>query len=148
VTRRLLALLMVGLVAMSTGGCAGVPNSSAPQAIGTVERPQPKSLPKPTPGMDPDQLLREFLKATADPANRHLAARQFLTESASNDWDDQGSALLIDKVVFVETRTPERVSVTMKADMLGSLSDIGVFETADGQLPDPGPIELIQTADG
>ncbi len=70
--------------------------------------------PKPNPGMDPDQLLREFLKATADPANRHLAARQFLTESASSAWDDQGSALLIDKVVFVETRTVERVSVTMK----------------------------------
>ncbi|WP_243841681.1 MtrAB system accessory lipoprotein LpqB [Mycobacterium sp. DL592] len=133
---------------MSIGGCAGVPNSSAPQAIGTVERPQPKNLPKPNPGMDPDQLLREFLKATADPANRHLAARQFLTESASSAWDDQGSALLIDKVVFVETRTVERVSVTMKADILGSLSDIGVFETADGKLPDPGPIEMIQTADG
>ena len=147
-TRRLLTLLMVGLVAMVTAGCAGVPNSSAPQAIGTVERPQPKNLPKPTPGMDPDQLLREFLKATADPANRHLAARQFLTDSASNDWDDQGSALLIDKVVFVETRSPDRVSVTMKADILGSLSDIGVFETADGQLPDPGPIELMQTPDG
>ena len=147
-TRRLLTLLMVGLVVMVTAGCAGVPNSSAPQAIGTVERPQPKNLPKPTPGMDPDQLLREFLKATADPANRHLAARQFLTESASNDWDDQGSALLIDKVVFVETRSLDRVSVTMKADMLGSLSDIGVFETADGQLPDPGPVELTQTPDG
>ena len=65
-------------------GCAGVPNSSAPQAIGTVERPAPQSLPKPTPGMEPDLLLREFLKATADPANRHLAARQFLTESASS----------------------------------------------------------------
>ncbi len=147
-TRRLLTLLIVGVVAMSIGGCAGVPNSSAPQAIGTVERPQPKNLPKPNPGMDPDQLLREFLKATADPANRHLAARQFLTESASSAWDDQGSALLIDKVVFVETRTVERVSVTMKADILGSLSDIGVFETADGKLPDPGPIEMIQTADG
>lgn len=147
-TRRLLAVLMAGLVAVAMAGCAGVPNSSAPQAIGTVERPQPKNLPKPNPGMDPDQLLREFLKATADPANRHLAARQFLTESASSAWDDQGSALLIDKVVFVETRTVERVSVTMKADILGSLSDIGVFETADGKLPDPGAIEMIQTADG
>ena len=98
--------------------------------------------------MDPDQLLREFLKATADPANRHLAARQFLTASASSSWDDQGSALLIDNVVFVETRTPDRVSVTMKADMLGSLSDVGVFETAGGQLPNPGTIELAQTPDG
>lgn len=147
-TRRLLALVMAGVVVVLSGACAGVPNSSAPQAIGTVERPQPKSLPKPTPGMDPDQLLREFLKATADPANRHLAARQFLTGSASSTWDDQGSALLIDNVVFVETRTPDRVSVSMKADMLGSLSDVGVFETAGGPLPDPGPLEMVQTPDG
>ena len=95
--------------------------------------------------MDPDVLLREFLKATADPANRHLAARQFLTESASSAWDDAGSALLIDRVVFVETRGPERVSVTMRADILGSLSDMGVFETGEGALPDPGPIELVKT---
>ncbi|TFV58681.1 MtrAB system accessory protein LpqB [Mycobacterium sp. PS03-16] len=135
-------------LAMVVAGCAGVPNSSAPQAIGTVARPAPPSLPKPTPGMDPDVLLREFLKATADPANRHLAARQFLTESASQGWDDAGKALLIDRVVFVETRQPERVSVTMRADILGSLSDMGVFETGEGALPDPGPIELVKTSDG
>ena len=125
-----------------------MPSSSAPQAIGTVDRPAPPSLPKPTPGMDPDILLREFLKATADPANRHLAARQFLTESASRAWDDAGSALLIDNVVFVETRGPDRVSVTMRADILGSLSDVGVFETGEGALPDPGPIELVKTPGG
>jgi Lipoprotein LpqB beta-propeller domain/Sporulation and spore germination len=149
--RRWLTVLLVGIMAFGVtllGGCAGVPSSSAPQAIGTVDRPAPPSLPKPTPGMDPDLLLREFLKATADPANRHLAARQFLTQSASSDWDDAGSALLIDRVVFVETRGADRVSVTMKADMLGSLSDVGVFETAEGALPDPGQIELVKTPDG
>src|SRR3954452_16450259 len=141
----------VGVLALcmtSLAGCAGVPSSSAPQAIGTVDRPAPPSLPKPTPGMDPDVLLREFLKATADPANRHLAARQFLTESASSTWDDAGSALLIDRVVFVETRGPQRVSVNMRADILGSLSDMGVFETGEGALPDPGPIELVKTPGG
>jgi hypothetical protein len=135
-------------VAVAGSGCAGVPSSSAPQAIGTVERSAPPSLPKPTAGMDPDVLLREFLKATSDPANRHLAARQFLTESASRGWDDAGSALLIDNVVFVETRSADRVSVSMHADILGSLSDIGVFETGEGALPDPGPIELIKTGGG
>ncbi|WP_082949267.1 MtrAB system accessory lipoprotein LpqB [Mycolicibacterium celeriflavum] len=144
--RRLLAV--VWLLAVVLAGCAGVPSSSSPQAIGTVDRPAPPSLPKPTPGMDPDVLLREFLKATADPSNRHLAARQFLTESASRTWDDAGSAILIDNVVFVETRGPERVSVNMRADILGSLSDMGVFETAEGALPDPGPIELVKTPDG
>lgn len=145
--RRLLAAALVAVVALLPG-CAGVPNSSAPQAIGTVEMPSPKKLPEPNPAMNPDQLLREFLKATADPANRHLAARQFLTESASKEWDDQGSALLIDKVVFAESRSLDKVSVTMQADILGSLSDIGVFETGEGQLPDPGPIELVQTSNG
>lgn len=146
-TRRPAAALLL-VIALLCAGCAGVPSSSAPQAVGTVDRPAPPSLPKPTPGMDPDVLLREFLKATADPANRHLAARQFLTESASQGWDDAGSALLIDRVVFVETRGAERVSVSMRADILGSLSDIGVFETGEGALPDPGPIELVKTSDG
>jgi hypothetical protein len=146
VTRLLAAVLL--LASTMLAGCAGVPSSSAPQAIGTVDRPAPPSLPTPTPGMDPDVLLREFLKATADPANRHLAARQFLTESASQSWDDAGSALLIDRVVFVETRGPEKVTVTMRADILGSLSDMGVFETGEGALPDPGPIELIKTPGG
>jgi hypothetical protein len=147
--RRLSAAVALLLaVAMVLTGCAGVPSSSAPQALGTMDRPAPPSLPTPTPAMDPDVLLREFLKATADPANRHLAARQFLTESASSAWDDAGSALLIDRVVFVETRGPERVSVTMKADILGSLSDMGVFETGEGALPDPGPIELVKTPGG
>ncbi|MEO6795275.1 MAG: MtrAB system accessory lipoprotein LpqB [Mycobacterium sp.] len=140
-------LALMGM-AVALAGCAGVPSTSAPQAIGTVEAPAPSVLPKPTPGMDPDVLLREFLKATADPANRHRAARQFLTQSASDAWDDAGSALLIDNVVFVETRSANRVAVTMRADMLGSLSDMGVFETAEGALPAPEPIELLKTSDG
>ena len=36
----------------------------------------------------------------------------------------------------------------MKADILGSLSDMGVFETGEGALPDPGPIELVKTPGG
>src|SRR5581483_7027626 len=145
--KRLAAAALIGVAVVATG-CAGVPSSSVPQAIGTVERSAPPSLPKPTPGMDPDLLLREFLKATADPANRHLAARQFLTDSASRGWDDAGSSLLIDNVVFVETRSDDRVSVTMHADILGSLSDMGVFETGEGALPDPGPIDLVKTPGG
>ena len=145
--KALLAAVLTAVIAV-VPACAGVPNSSAPQAIGTVERPAPKRLPEPNPGMDPDQLLREFLKATADPANRHQAARQFLTDSASENWDDQGSAVLIDKVAFTQTRTVDKVSVTMQADILGSLSDIGVFETGEGRLPDPGPLELVQTPQG
>ena len=68
--RQLAGLILA--VALLLAGCAGVPSASAPHAIGTVERPAPANLPKPTPGMDPDMLLREFLKSTADPANRQI----------------------------------------------------------------------------
>lgn len=146
--RRVVVGVLTLCLALAMTGCAGVPSFSAPQAIGTVETPAPRALPKPTPGMDSDMLLREFLKATADPSNRHLAARQFLTENASRSWDDAGSALLIDQVVFTETRSANRISVQMRADILGSLSDIGVFETVEGALPDPGPIELVKTPEG
>jgi hypothetical protein len=122
---------------MTPLSCAGVPNSSAPQAIGTVERPAPAVLPKPSPGMDPDELLREFLKATADPANRHLAARQFLTESASDAWDDQGSALLIDKVVFVETRS--RPGCGDDEGRHPRLASTWVCSRPPRRLPDPAP---------
>lgn len=94
--------------------------------------------------MEPDVLLREFLKATADPSNRHLAARQFLTESASRGWDDAGNAVLIENPVFVEQRSSDRVTVNMRANKLGTLSDAGVFETADGDIPDPGQIVLVK----
>ncbi|MDF2586134.1 MAG: lipoprotein LpqB family protein/sporulation and spore germination protein, partial [Mycobacterium sp.] len=60
---RALCLVVATVLAVTTAGCAGVPSSSAPQAIGTVDRPAPPSLPTPTPGMEPDVLLREFLKA-------------------------------------------------------------------------------------
>ena len=132
------ALAALWLLVFALAGCAGVPSSSAPQAIGTVDRPAPPSLPKPTPGMDPDVLLREFLKATADPANRHLAARQFLTESASRAWDDAGSALLVDNVVFVETREPERVSVSMRAASWGRCRMWAC--SRQGRVPCPTPV--------
>ena len=41
-----------------------------------------------------------------------------------------------------------RIDPEQRADILGSLSDIGVFETGEGRLPDPGPIELVQTSQG
>jgi hypothetical protein len=56
-----LELATLLLLAVVLAGCAGVPSSSAPGAIGTVERLAPSNLPEPTPGMDPDMLLREFL---------------------------------------------------------------------------------------
>ncbi len=145
---RALCLAVATVLAVTTAGCAEVPSSSAPQAIGTR---RPARATEPT---HADTRYGTRCAAARIPqghrrsANRHLAARQFLTESASRSWDDAGSALLIDRVVFTETRRPDLVTVSMQADILGSLSELGVFETAEGALPDPGPIELVKTPRG
>ncbi|CPZ78494.1 Probable conserved lipoprotein LpqB [Mycobacteroides abscessus] len=135
-TRRKLAAVLAAVV-LIVPGCAGVPSSSSPQAIGTVQRPAPPGMPAPTPGMEPETVLREFLKATADPSNRHRAARQFLTESGSRTWDDAGAAVLIESPVFADQRGVDRWTINVRANKLGTLSDIGVFETAQGDVQDP-----------
>jgi hypothetical protein len=62
--RRLLGLLMPAVL---LAGCAGVPSSSAPQAIGTVERPAPSNLPKPTPGIPRTGI---WLRGSSSPSRR------------------------------------------------------------------------------
>ncbi|MGL5442835.1 MAG: LpqB family beta-propeller domain-containing protein, partial [[Mycobacterium] stephanolepidis] len=114
-----------------------MPSSSSPQAIGTVQRPLPPGVPAPTPGMEPETVLREFLKATSEPLNRHRAARQFLTESGSRTWDDAGDAVLIESPAFADRRGIDRWTINVRANKLGTLSDIGVFETAQGDIQDP-----------
>ncbi|MDM2318738.1 MtrAB system accessory lipoprotein LpqB [Mycobacteroides abscessus] len=128
---------VLAAVALIVPSCAGVPSSSSPQAIGTVQRPAPPGMPAPTPGMEPETVLREFLKATADPSNRHRAARQFLTESGSRTWDDAGAAVLIESPVFADQRGVDRWTINVRANKWGTLSDIGVFETAQGDVQDP-----------
>ncbi|QNG19429.1 MtrAB system accessory protein LpqB [Rhodococcus triatomae] len=134
--RRRAGPVLAVLVAAVTvaAGCASVPSSSAPQAIGTISREAPESsVPEPTAGREPDLLLRDFVKASTNPANRHLAARQFLTPEVSGRWDDEASAIIVDKVdVFVETRSTNRATYTIRANKVGQLQPGGLYEAEDG----------------
>ena len=82
-TRRRLALLATTLsVLLLTGACASLPESSSPQAIGTLATAVPgTSVESPASGREPDLLVRDFVKASTDPSNRHAAARQYLTKT-------------------------------------------------------------------
>ena len=93
-TPRLLAVLLAGLIALLPS-CAGVPDSSAPQAIGTVELPSPKQLPEPNPAMNPGRTEIMF-RALQNVVPSQLADR--------NLFDFHG--LKID-----ETATPRFVEV-------------------------------------
>ncbi|NED69500.1 hypothetical protein G3I15_52130, partial [Streptomyces sp. SID10244] len=79
--------------------CGSIPNSSSPQPITAFQREAPtNAVPVPQSDMDPESLVRAYLKATADPEEGHRAARKFLTPAASEQWDDRGDMLVVDEV--------------------------------------------------
>lgn len=131
---RVAGAALLSAFALLATSCANLPDSSAPQAIGTVERaPASTSVEAPAPGREPDLLLRDFVKASTDPANRHLAARQYLTKDASGRWDDAASATIVDKIdLILESRSADRAVYTIRANRVGQLEPGGLYQAQEG----------------
>ncbi|MGX1807705.1 MtrAB system accessory lipoprotein LpqB [Nocardia sp. NPDC055321] len=129
---------------LSGAACANLPDSSAPQALGTLERqPTSAELQPPISGREPDQLLRDFLQATADPTNRHQAARQFLSPAANVRWDDAAGTTIIDRPdTLRESRTADTATYVIRARKIGELAPDGSYRTSDGTLENK--VELVK----
>ncbi|MBF6211004.1 MtrAB system accessory protein LpqB [Nocardia puris] len=126
------ATLLAALLVL--GGCASLPDSSSPQALGTLNRePTTEGPPPPLPGRDPDLLLRDFLQATADPTNRHLAARQYMTPAASAQWDDSAGTLIVDKPdTLRESRSGDQATYVIRAQRVAELAPDGSYRAVEG----------------
>ncbi|GGG12585.1 lipoprotein LpqB [Rhodococcoides trifolii] len=131
--RRLAGAAIVALILL-VSGCASLPTSSAPQALGTVARePAVPELPVPTPGREPQLLVRDFVKASTDPTDGHAAARQFLTDDASKGWNDGASATVVDKVdVLEDSRSGDSAEYTIRANRVGQLEQGGQYQAEEG----------------
>ncbi|PPJ27886.1 hypothetical protein C5E45_16005 [Nocardia nova] len=114
-------------------GCANLPDSSAPQALGTLNRQPTSTGPHPpTSGRDPDLLLHDFLDATADPADHHRTARQYLTPGAAEGWDDSARTVIVDKPdTLRESRSEDSATYRIRARKLGELAADGSFRAQD-----------------
>ncbi|RJO79955.1 MtrAB system accessory protein LpqB [Nocardia panacis] len=128
--RRASALGAALLSLLLLGGCASLPESSAPQALGTLNRqPTSDGPPLPLSGRDPDLLLRDFLQATADPANRHLAARQYMTPQAATHWDDTAGTVIVERPdTLRESRSGDKATYVIRARKVGELSADGAYK--------------------
>ncbi|RMI35767.1 MtrAB system accessory lipoprotein LpqB [Nocardia stercoris] len=128
----MLLVLMTGCLIAS--GCANLPDSSAPQALGTIDRaPTSAGPPPPTLGRDPDLLLRDFLQATADPTGNHQTARQYLTPDAASAWDDHADTVIVEKPdTLRESRTADAATYVVRAHKIGQLAPDGSYHAADG----------------
>ncbi|MEV0765516.1 MtrAB system accessory lipoprotein LpqB [Nocardia sp. NPDC050435] len=133
-----LPTLVAGALAALTvlSGCASLPENSSPQALGTINRePTSEGPPQPAADRDPDLLLRDFLQANAEPANRHVAARQYMTAAASTTWDDETSTTIVERPdTLRESRTPDKATYVIRARKVAELSADGSYRAIEGSL--------------
>ncbi len=135
--RRAVPVSVMGVLVLGLAGCATLPSSSSPQVIGTFgPSSSDLSVPTPVPDQEPDLLVRDFLKAAAVADQRHAAARQFLTTSAAESWDDSESTMIVLRADLSAEggRTRGRATYTLRAEKVGSLDPGGIFRDDGGQL--------------
>jgi hypothetical protein len=91
--RRLTLALAISLTLVAVTGCSGVPGSSAAIDVTQIaEQVAPAGPDAPTPGQQPDQIVRGFIAASARPdldtasGSSFAAARQYLTPEAQATW--------------------------------------------------------------
>lgn len=134
--RAIVPVTVVCVVAMVLAACGGIPDDSLPQPISSFAREGPtNAVPVPQPDMDPEALVRAYLKATAAPADAHAAARRFLTASAAAQWDERGDAVILDDInTYVDQRSQTAVRMRLVGDNVGLLKANGQLLPATGQV--------------
>lgn len=136
--RTRLATLLAALFScvLVLAGCANLPDSSAPQALGTLNHEPTSTGPHPPiVGRDPDLLLHDFLEATADPTDHHRTARQYLTPAAAQSWDDTASTVIVDKPdTLRESRSDNTATYQIRARKVGQLEADGAYSPVDNLL--------------
>ncbi len=119
---RLPAGLLAGLLAVVLAGCSGVPTSSAAFDVTKIaDQAAPAGPGAPTPGQQPDQIVRGFVAATARPdldtasGSSFAAARQYLTPDAQATWQPASMPVAVltdDYRTDVSSATPGAVTIS------------------------------------
>jgi hypothetical protein len=154
--RLVLRWLLAALVAVTlAAGCADVPTSGLLQhtalPAGTGGEQQGTNccgyiMAGPGPGSTPSQIVQGFLLASADFANHHEIARQYLTRAASRSWQP-GPGPAVTVIAGPPTVTPapppfgsrNTAVVEISAQKLGNVSASGQYVQAE-----TGQIQLNQ----
>jgi hypothetical protein len=142
VSARALLAAVVGVVALLLAGCATVPGSSDVTVLRRVGDPaEPSAPPGPARGAQPLEIVRGWIQASGATAERHSAARAFLSPPAAGSWDDGSTPTVVDDrldTVF-SPGSPQSgtASVRVRADRLGTLRPDGAF------VADPGTVDVM-----
>jgi len=124
--------ILVGALTLS--GCAGIPISSqvyygeeisedtSTQFVRVIARP-------PSRNMSPEEIVRGFLDACADPSENYGIARKYLAIESAEIWNP------LTGIEIYEASTIEVVgdstNLTVGANKLGTISDTGKYQSGD-----------------
>ena len=139
-----LLTLSLGVLLVVTG-CASLPGASSPRVVDEYAPSDPATtVPTPVPDQEPDLLVRDFLEASAVSDQRHLAARQFLTERAAQNWDSTESTTIVLRADLssVGGRTEDSATYNIRAEQVGSLDSGGIYQVEEEQVD--FQIELVR----
>jgi len=127
-TPRPFALVAAIGLALSLCACTGIPESSTPQAVKSLDvQPGNQPVITPEPGADPRSIVTAFQQANAANDAHHNAARSFLTPEAKNRWSDSTITVVDNPQVGNVTASDQ---VTVSGQEIGTIDGSGVYTPA------------------
>jgi hypothetical protein len=138
-------------LALALSGCAGIPKSSevyfgeeiledtSAQFVRVIARP-------PSVGMSPEEIVRGFLDACADPSENYGIARQYLEVESAGNWNPL-TGIEIYEASTIEV-TGDSPALNVSAGKLGTISDLGRYQSGDPGAQVSRSFELTQDAGG
>jgi hypothetical protein len=124
---------VAGLVGVLTlAGCSGVPSSTTPQIVRTLQvNAASASASPPPPGTDQRHIVSGFLRENGGPDTSHPAAQLYLDKAAAQAWKPAGAQIL--DTTSTLTSIPDRNgSVTVRGNEVGDLDAGGTFSLPSG----------------
>ena len=146
---KLIVAMLLGTLVLS--GCAGIPSSSqvyygeeisqdtSTQFVRVIARP-------PSLDMNPEEIIRGFLDACADPSEDYEIARQYLDVESAENWNPL-SGIEIYEASTIEV-AEAKTTLTVGAVKLGTISDLGRFQVGDPGAEISRSFDLEQNAGG
>lgn len=136
------ALLSVTAALFVSAGCASIPSSSRPQVI---SQSVPSSSPGadedlrydeivPRPGEVPEDVVRDFLRASGSFERGHARARAYLTDSANAKWRDVKGAVILEDSLYLNP-VAGGTTVSMTAQQRGRINEDGSYVAGKAAYP-------------
>jgi len=147
--------LVTGLVAAAAlaGGCSFIPAGTGPQAA-SAPAPPPGAGPccgllvrGPQPGWNPEDVVKNFLLASAIRANDFQVARQYLTKAANRAWRPRTRVTILTtepRETLLQPHVPgpgTNPTVLVAGQEQAILNDTGQYIPAPGGKPKDQPTE-------